>query len=182
LVITCLFLCTRALFADSTALTGKEIALMLRAGYSSQALLEDLKTRHFAETLSPELEEELKKANASPALIEALKRSENQASEREKVARQQFAEAQALEAKRISKETVARQPRPQQERKIVVVPAQTEPNFKTPSEIAREQEAANAAKIAARKAYCEAHPVECETLAAAQAAREAAESLRYGPR
>jgi hypothetical protein len=176
LVIACVFLCTRGLFADSTALTAREIGLMLRSGYSSQAILEDLKTRHFAETLSPEAEDELKKTNASPALIEALKSGDNQASQKEKDERRQFVETQAVEAKRIAKLAVEQQP--QHKQAIVVVPAQTEPDFKTPSEIAREEEAAKAVKIAARKAYCEAHPAECETMEAAEQARVDAQQAR----
>lgn len=144
---------------------------MLRSGYSSEAILEDLKSRHLAETLNSEWEEQLRKDNASPALISALKSGNNAASHDEKVELKRFQEEQTAEAKRIVKETAEQELRAQQKQAIVVVPAQTGPDFKTPSEIEAEKRAAKIAEVAARKAYCEAHPVECETLEAIQSAR-----------
>jgi hypothetical protein len=59
--------------AGTLPLTAKEISLMLRSGYSSEVILNDLATRHFAGQLDTKSESELAKANASPALLAALR-------------------------------------------------------------------------------------------------------------
>lgn len=61
---------------------------------------------------------------------------------------------------------------------IVVVPAQHQSEFLTPSEKIAAAKAAGVAKAEARRRYCEDHPVECETLTAAQQARSDAEQAR----
>jgi hypothetical protein len=78
MVVLCVVLCAHGLFAG-TALTVKEISLMLRSGYSSKAILADLATRHFAETLDAKNENELTELHASPELITALKSGEHAA-------------------------------------------------------------------------------------------------------
>src|SRR5713226_7341151 len=59
--------------ATQLPLTTKEISLMLRSGYSSNALMRELSTRHFAEKLDVEKEKTLIQAGASAELIAALK-------------------------------------------------------------------------------------------------------------
>lgn len=81
--------------------------------------------------------------------------------------------------KQAAERNAERQQRSSRTTQIIVVPAQADPGFKLPSEIAKEREAARVAKIAARKAYCEEHPVECETLAAAEATRDAVQLLQF---
>lgn len=54
-------------------LTVKEISLMLRAGYTSSAVLEELPNRRFADALDPGQEAMLAHAGAAPELIAALK-------------------------------------------------------------------------------------------------------------
>lgn len=54
-------------------LTTKELSLMLRSGYSSDAVLRELATRKFADTFDPSVEKDLVKAGASEALIDALR-------------------------------------------------------------------------------------------------------------
>jgi nucleoredoxin len=54
-------------------LTVKEISLMLRAGYTSSAVLEELPNRRFADALDPGQEAMLTHAGAAPELIAALK-------------------------------------------------------------------------------------------------------------
>jgi hypothetical protein len=66
----------------------------------------------------------------------------------------------------------------QQEHQIVPVPVQSETPFKLPSEIEADQKAARATQIAASKRYCEEHPIECETLSAAQRAQLNAEQTQ----
>jgi len=54
-------------------LTVSEISLMLRSGYSSKSLMQELSTRHLAEVVDTAKETALVKAGASPELIAALK-------------------------------------------------------------------------------------------------------------
>lgn len=59
--------------AAAPPLTTREISLMLRAGYSSNAVVEELPVRHFADTLDAAKEAMLVQAGATPGLIVALK-------------------------------------------------------------------------------------------------------------
>jgi hypothetical protein len=54
-------------------LTAKEIALMLRSGYSNDAVLRELSARRFADEFNSEIEKQLVSAGASSALIVALR-------------------------------------------------------------------------------------------------------------
>jgi nucleoredoxin len=54
-------------------LTVGEIGLMLRSGYSSNAVMQEVSTRHFADTVDEAKEKTLVKAGASVELIAALK-------------------------------------------------------------------------------------------------------------
>jgi nucleoredoxin len=70
-----IFILAQALFsalAGSLPLTTKEIGLMLRSGYSSEAVLRELSTRHFAGELDSAIEEQLVRAGANQSLISAL--------------------------------------------------------------------------------------------------------------
>ncbi len=59
--------------AGQLPLTASEIGLMLRAGYSSNSLMQELSTRHFADSVDETKENALIKAGASAELIAALK-------------------------------------------------------------------------------------------------------------
>jgi len=61
------------LIAGITPLTIKDVSLMLRSGYSSQTVLEELSNRKFADAFDSTMETELVKAGASQSLIEALR-------------------------------------------------------------------------------------------------------------
>ncbi len=117
--------------------------------------------------------------------VDSMLQSGHVVSREERIAEEQ-AEAQralALEGERMRKQTAAQiaaqqRQRAQRSQASVVVPAQ-DPLLKTTSEIEEEKRAAaRAAKIAARKQYCEEHPVECETLRAAQQAQSDLEALK----
>src|SRR5205814_4398069 len=54
-------------------LTASEIDLMLRTGYSSTSMMQELSKRHFADTLDETKATALSKAGASVELIAALK-------------------------------------------------------------------------------------------------------------
>jgi nucleoredoxin len=62
-----------SLDATPLPLTVSEVGLMLRTGYSSQTLMQELSKRHFADTLDETKEQLLIKAGASVELIDKLK-------------------------------------------------------------------------------------------------------------
>jgi nucleoredoxin len=62
-----------AVQAGQLPLTVSEIGLMLRSGYPSNAVMEELSTRHLADTVDEAKEKTLVKAGASAELIAALK-------------------------------------------------------------------------------------------------------------
>ena len=58
--------------SGSLPVTAKEIALMLRSGFSNEAVTRELSTRHFAGGLDAAMEKQLVQAGANAALIGAL--------------------------------------------------------------------------------------------------------------
>ena len=60
-------------FSGTMPLTAKEVALMLRSGYSNEAVLRELSRRHFADTFDSDVEQKLVKAGANASLIDALR-------------------------------------------------------------------------------------------------------------
>jgi nucleoredoxin len=63
-----------AAHAAPTPLTAKDVALMLRAGYSSSAVMKELAARRFADALDQPKETALNQAGATPELISTLKK------------------------------------------------------------------------------------------------------------
>ena len=59
--------------AGSAPLTAREVGLMLRSGYSSDAVLRELATRHFADVFDSTVEQQLVRAGASDSLVHALR-------------------------------------------------------------------------------------------------------------
>jgi nucleoredoxin len=57
----------------SLPLTLKEVSLMLRSGYSSEAVQQEISVRRLAETCDAAAEKTLRDAGAAPALIDAIK-------------------------------------------------------------------------------------------------------------
>jgi hypothetical protein len=62
-----------AALAGSVPLTAKEVGLMLRSGYSSDAVLRELATRHFVDAFDSTVEQQLVRAGASDSLVNALR-------------------------------------------------------------------------------------------------------------
>jgi nucleoredoxin len=60
-------------FTSSLPLTARDISLMLRTGYSSEAVLRELSTRHFSDAFDTETEKQLKQAGANAELLGALR-------------------------------------------------------------------------------------------------------------
>ncbi len=174
---------------DHSPMTPDEISLMFRSGFSSQTIIQELLVRGcFHGTFNAGLEKEFTRLGASPGLIDALKSREYAAGDAEQLdwqrKQQALRTARDIEGRRLAKEAadqIAEQERSraQQSHQIVVVPAQSEDwKFKLPSEIEAEKRAAKAAQIAARKKYCEEHPIECEAIEAAQRAQLNAEQTQ----
>ena len=90
--------------AAQLSLTTKDVGLMLRMGYSTSAVTQELSTRHFADTVDRVKEAQLTKAGASAELIAALKNGTYSVSP-EEIARAQAqlaaqAERRVIEAER----------------------------------------------------------------------------------
>jgi Thioredoxin-like len=86
LILLFLFASVAGVFGGTIPLTAKEIALMLRTGYSNEAVLRELSSRHYADTIDSAIEEQLTKAGANSALIEALRSGTYQSSPSEMAA------------------------------------------------------------------------------------------------
>ena len=90
-------------------LTSQDISLMLRSGYSSDAVQREVATRHFMGTLDAAGEKNLVQAGASPGLISGLKSgafaipaSEVSAVQAELAAKEQRRAAQAEESRKLN--------------------------------------------------------------------------------
>jgi hypothetical protein len=97
-------------FSDVMPLTAKEISLMLRSGYSSEAVLRELSTRHFAELFDPTIQKELVRAGANQALIDALQSGTYQLSAPEIAAAKEKLAAQEEQASMAAEEQAASDP------------------------------------------------------------------------
>jgi nucleoredoxin len=75
--------------AGQLPMTAKDVGLMLRAGYSSNALMQELSARYFADTLDEAKEKALVQAGASAELINVLKSGTYSLSAEKMVAAQQ---------------------------------------------------------------------------------------------
>jgi nucleoredoxin len=99
--------------ANPLPLTVSEIGLMLRTGYSSETLMQELSKRHFADSLDATKEEALIKSGASAELIDKLKSGIYSLSPEKtaKVQEQMAAEAQhrAAQAEAVRKSDAAYQ-------------------------------------------------------------------------
>lgn len=91
--LVCVLLSILVARAAQLPLTIKEISLMLRSGYSSNAIMQELAIRYFAEKLDVEKEKTLLQAGASAELITALKSGKYSLSpEQMTIAQQQIAD------------------------------------------------------------------------------------------
>ena len=112
-----LLLVTAILFASASLglaanphpMTLKDVSLMLRSGYTSDAVEREVATRHFMGTLDASAEKNLAQAGASPALINGLKSgafaipvSELSAVQAELAAKEQRRVAQLEESRKLN--------------------------------------------------------------------------------
>jgi hypothetical protein len=93
----------RCALSSVMPLTAKEIGLMLRSGYSSEAVLRELSARRFGDEFNSEIEKQLIGAGANSSLIEALRSGAYSlppseiAAARTKLAAEERSSAKALE-------------------------------------------------------------------------------------
>lgn len=83
------------LTAEAMPLTIKDVSLMLRSGYSSEAVVQELEKRKFADKLDSTTEKQLVNAGANQTLIEALRGGAYQLSASEMAAAKERIAAQA---------------------------------------------------------------------------------------
>src|SRR5437660_12042403 len=127
-----------AVQAGQLPLTVNEIGLMLRSGYSSNSLMQELSARHFADTVDETNEKVLVKAGASAELIAALKSGiyslspEKTAAVQQQIAAEEQRRAEQSEASR--KSEAAYQARVMRERSAIPAPIGSDANFGTISE------------------------------------------------
>ena len=65
--------CTHLAVAGMLPLTGKDIVLMLRMGYSNEDIVRDLEARHFVGPLDANSEAQIRNLNGSSKLLDTLK-------------------------------------------------------------------------------------------------------------
>jgi nucleoredoxin len=110
--------------AGQMPLTVKDISLMLRSGYSNNAILKELAVRHFADTLDEPKQNTLLQAHASDELVTALQSGKYSlspagvAAAQEKIADQ--AKRQRAEAERLQFNTLDRDRRVQESQAGVI--------------------------------------------------------------
>ena len=126
-----------AAHAGPTPLTAKDVALMLRAGYSSGAVMKELAARHFADTLDQPKETALTQAGATAELISALKKGtyavppEQANAAKEKLAAEERRRAAAAEEAR-KFDTLYRSQIAQQRAAAALMPPATTSHFLQP--------------------------------------------------
>jgi len=124
--------------AGQLPLTVNQIGLMLRAGYSSNSLMHELSTRHFAGTVDETNEKALVKAGASAEVIAALKSGiyslspEKTSAVQQQIAAEEQRRAEQSEASR--KSEAAYQARVARERSAKPAPIGPDVDFGTISE------------------------------------------------
>jgi Thioredoxin-like len=89
LVILLLLASAHLAFCYTMPLSAKDVSLMLRSGYSNEAVLRELSVRHFVGALDPATEKQLTQVGASESLIDALRSERYQASPSEIAAAQE---------------------------------------------------------------------------------------------
>ena len=65
--------CTHLAVAGTSPLTGKDIVLMLRMGYSTEDIVRDLEAKHFVGPLDASSEAEIRDLNGSSQLLDTLR-------------------------------------------------------------------------------------------------------------
>jgi len=90
--------CTHLAVAGTSPLTGKDIVLMLRMGYSTEDVVRELEAKHFVGPLDANSEAEIRDLNGSSNLLDTLKSGRLNASKEEVAQAEQKSAATSAEA------------------------------------------------------------------------------------
>ena len=113
-----------SLIAALTPLTTQDVSLMLRSGYSNEAVLRELSTRRFGDTFDSKAEQQLIKAGAGESLINALRSGVYQLSPLEIAA---AAEKRSAQSTKVSEAFPKSEPDSQKENNGGISPAPNPP-------------------------------------------------------
>lgn len=91
--------CTHLALAGSAPLTGKDVVLMLRMGYSPQDIVRDLEAKHFVGPLDANSEAQIRELDGSSKLLDSLKSGQFDATKDEVAQAEQKSAAASAEAK-----------------------------------------------------------------------------------
>jgi hypothetical protein len=92
------FQCTHLAVAGTLPLTGKDIVLMLRMGYSTEDVVRELEAKHFVGPLDANSEAEIRDLNGSSTLLDTLKSGRLNATQEEVAQAEQKSAATSAEA------------------------------------------------------------------------------------
>jgi hypothetical protein len=99
LFIAIAFQYTHLAIAGTSPLTGKEIVLMLRMGYSSEEIVRDLETKHFVAPLDANAEAQIRELDGTSKLLDTIKSGGCDATKEEVAQAEQKSVAASVEAK-----------------------------------------------------------------------------------
>jgi hypothetical protein len=90
--------CTHLATASTVPLTGKDIVLMLRMGYSTEDVVRELEAKHFVGPLDANSEAQIRNLNGSSKLLDTLKSGQLNATKEEVAQAEQKSAATSAEA------------------------------------------------------------------------------------
>jgi hypothetical protein len=90
--------CTHLAVAGTSPLTGKDVVLMLRMGYSTEDVVRDLEAKHFVGPLDADSEAQIRELNGSSTLLDTLKSGRFNATKGEVAQAEQKSAATTAEA------------------------------------------------------------------------------------
>jgi hypothetical protein len=125
--------CTHLAVAGTSPLTGKDVVLMLRMGYSSEDIVRDLEAKHFVGPVDANSEAQIRGLNGTSKLLDTLKSGQFDATKEEVAQAEQKSAAASAEAEAPAQPQPALQsegdgkhrPGPNQNRRAKPYPAQT---------------------------------------------------------
>jgi hypothetical protein len=92
-------LCIHPALAGTAPLTGKDVVLMLRMGYSPQDIVRDLEAKHFVAPLDANSEAQIRELDGSSKLLDSLKSGQFDATKEEVAQAEQKSAVASAEAK-----------------------------------------------------------------------------------
>ena len=96
--------CTHLATASTLPLTGKDIVLMLRMGYSTEDVVRDLEAKHFVGPLDANSEAQIRDLNGSSKLLDTLKSGRLNATKEQVAQAEQRSAATSAEAEALAQQ------------------------------------------------------------------------------